>query len=109
MEERRRFPRYECAFEVRYSTLGNAAIESHTVSRNISRVGIRMPVSRIVKSGDTVKLDIDANDEKGRVSAMGKVVWTKNITRPSPLELDAGLEFTKIAPQDTERLLEKAY
>ena len=95
MEERRRFPRYECAFEIKYSTQGNAVIECHTVSKNISRVGIRLPLSRIVKHGDTLNLTIDSNDKKGHVSATGKVVWVKDIMRRAPLELDAGVEFTK--------------
>ena len=109
MDERRRFPRYECAFEVKYGTPGKAAIEGYTASKNISRIGIRIPVSRIVKHGDTLNLAIDTNDKKGRVSATGKVRWIKNITRPSLLELDAGVEFTKIAPQDAEGLLETVY
>lgn len=109
MEERRRFPRYECAFEVKYSTQGNAAVESHTVSKNVSRVGIRIPVSRIVKTGDTLKLDIDTNGKRGHVSAVGKVKWVNKISRPAPLELDAGVEFLKIEPQDAERLLETVY
>ena len=109
MEERRRFPRCECAFEVRYSTHGNAAIESHTVSKNVSRVGIRLPLSRIVRTGDLLNLGIDTNDKKGRVSAIGKVRWTNSISRPAPLELDAGVEFVKIEPQDAERLVETVY
>ena len=109
MEERRRFPRYDCAFEVKYSTQGNAEIEGHTVSNNISRGGIRVPISRIVKTGDTLKLDIDINHKRGRVLALGKVRWIRNIVRPSPLELDAGLELIHIAPQDAERLVETLY
>lgn len=109
MEDRRRFPRYDCAYEVRYSTQGNAEIESHTVSKNISRVGIRMPVTRIVKPGDRLKLDIDANDKRGRITIEAKVVWTKAIRRPAPLQLDAGLEFLKVKPNDAERLLQQVY
>ncbi len=108
MDERRRYTRYDCAFEVKYSTQGTAAIEGHTVSRNISRGGLRLPLSRIVKNGDTLKLEIDSNN-KGRVSAIGKVRWVKKIERPSPLELDAGVEFVNIEPQDAERLLETVY
>ena len=109
MEERRRFPRYEAAFEVKYSTKGTAGIEGYTVSKNISRVGLRLPVSRIVKHGDTLNLAIDANDKRGHVPAVGKVVWVKSIARRAPLELDAGVEFTKLNPQDAERLLETVY
>lgn len=109
MKERRRFPRYESSLEVKYSTKGSASIEGYTVSKNISRVGICMPVSRIVNVGDMLNLKIDPNDKKGPVDALGKVVWAKNIARPSHLELDAGLEFTRLDSADAERLLQGAY
>ncbi len=109
MEERRRFPRYECAFEVKYSTRGNATVESHTISKNVSRGGIRLPVSRIIRTGDLLNLDIDTNDKKLRVSAIGKVRWTNSIGRPAPLEFDAGVEFTKIDTRDAEKLVETVY
>ena len=109
MKERRRFPRYDSALEVKYSTKGKAAIESYTVSKNISRVGIRIPVSRIVKSGDSINLDIAPNDNKGPVSCVGKVVWTKETARPAILEVDAGIEFVKTNPAEIERLLETVY
>lgn len=109
MRERRRFPRYESVLEVRYSTKGIASIESHTVSQNISRVGIRIPVSRIIKKGDIINLDINPNDSKGPVSCVGKVVWTRKIERPAILEQDAGVEFMRLDPNEAERLLEAVY
>lgn len=109
MEERRKFPRYESAFEVKYSPRGDTETDNYTVSKNISKGGIRLPVSRVVKNGDTINLDIDISQKKGGVSAIGKVRWVKEIGRPSPLGLEAGLEFTKIDPRDVERLLKTVY
>jgi len=68
-----------------------------------------MPVSRIVKNGDIIDLDIKPPDNKAPVSAVGKVVWTRNITRPAFFELDAGVEFIKINSSDAERLLQSSY
>ena len=109
MKERRRFPRYDSSLEVKYTTKGKASLESYTVSKNISRIGICIPVSRIIKSGDVIKLDIDPNDNKCPVAVVGKVAWTKEAARPALLEVDAGVEFVKIDPAEVERLLKTAY
>ncbi|MFA5147041.1 MAG: PilZ domain-containing protein [Candidatus Omnitrophota bacterium] len=109
MKERRRFPRYDHAIEVRYSTPGIAAIEGYTVSKNISRVGLRMPITRIVKEGDVINLDIEPKHKEGPVSATGKVVWTRPINRLARLEMDAGVEFIKIDHSRANRLFESVY
>lgn len=104
MIERRRFPRYDRNFNVSYSTQGLAAIESLSSSKNISQCGIRMPISRIIKSGDLLRIEIDLKDKKPPVSIVGKVIWTRNFALQSPLKSDAGIEFARVAPADTERL-----
>lgn len=109
MNERRRFPRYEAALEVRYSTQGKASIESHTVTKNISRVGLCMPMTRIVKTGDLIDIAIKPTDSDNHIAAVGKVVWAKKIERLAPLELDAGVEFVKVDSNDVTRLLQTAY
>ena len=109
MRERRRYPRYDTALEVKYSTKGNASIESYTVSKNVSRIGLRLPLTRLIKEGDILDLDIKTDAKNAPVSALGKVVWTRTINRPAPLELDAGIEFVKINPIDAGRLVQPAY
>lgn len=109
MEERRRFPRYEAAYEVKYSTQGNAAIESHTVSKDVSRLGLRIPVSRIVKEGNVLTLDIKPYNSGDFVRITGRVVWTRRLTRPAVLESDAGIEFTRIDSALSEKLLQPVY
>ena len=104
MKERRRFPRHEASLEVRYATPGNVGIEGYTVTKDVSRVGTRLPITRIIRQGDILNLDIDPNDHKGNISALGRVVWTRPIERPAPLELDAGVEFIKINSSDADRL-----
>jgi len=108
MRERRRFPRFDSAFEVKYSTLGDAGIEGYTVSRNVSRSGLLIPVARYIRGGDILRLDINIGDKKDRVSVLGKVRWIKELKRLAPLQLDAGVEFTNIDPQDAARLVPAA-
>ena len=104
MRERRRYPRYDTALEVKYSTKGNASIENYTVSHNVSRTGIRLPLTRLIREGDLLDLWIKTNNEKGPVAALGTVAWTRPIKRPAPLEIDVGLEFIKINSNDACRL-----
>src|SRR3989338_2468746 len=105
MEERRMHQRYDSALEVKYSTPGSVGMEGYTISTNISRGGMRLPLSKFIRTGETIKLEIETNDRKAKVAAVGKVKWSKPISRPSPLQLDAGVEFIRIDSQDADRLL----
>lgn len=113
MEERRKFPRSECEFEVEYSPKADGIIFSRSISKNISRGGICLPVlSRLVRIDDTIRLDIYPKDIKRRpVAALGKVVWTKETSAVAGhllLDAEAGIEFTEINARDLERLLKEA-
>ena len=106
MEDKRRFPRFESAFEVEYYPQGNDSISSYTISKNVSRGGISFPaLSRFVKNGDIIKLEINTNDDKSRILAKGQVRWTRPLQRSAPLDSEVGIEFTKISPNDVERLV----
>gem|GEM_PF-3004092 len=94
---------------MRYCTRGIASIESTSTSLNISRKGIRLHLSRIIKIGDILELDIDPADKKGPVSAIGRVVWTSGSSDVSEFEQDAGIEFKRMDPSEVERLLQSAY
>ena len=103
MIERRQYPRYAKRLEVQYSTLGLASVESSSVTRNVSKAGLRLQLSRLIKKGDALKIKISPPDQSSSpITAMGKVVWTKE---SDSFEFDAGLRFTKIAPADAERLI----
>jgi len=112
MEERRRFPRYQHEFEVDYSPKGDGIIYSQTKSKNISQGGICIPVlSRLVRTGDSIKLDIYPYNRRNTVTAMGKVLWmreTSSIAGHLLLDAEAGIEFTRISPDDLEKLLQEA-
>ncbi len=113
MEERRQFPRHDCEFEIEYSPKADGIIYSRSISRNISRGGICIPVlSRLVSNQDTIKLDIYPRDIKKRpVSAVGKVVWTRETSAVAGhllLDSEAGIEFTEINSRDLEKLIKEA-
>ena len=103
MIEKRRYPRYDKKLELRYATLGLASVEASSVTKNVSKGGARLQVSRLIKKGDALKLEIMPSDRQSPpIAAMGRIVWTKE---GGGFEVDAGLRFTKISPSDAARLV----
>ena len=111
-EEKRRFQRYYHPFEVEYSPKGNGIIYSASISKNISKGGICLPVlSRLVRTGDPIKIDIyPDNDGKDPVSLHGEVMWTRETTsaaNPSSLDAEAGIRFVGSDESLIDKLLAK--
>jgi len=103
MKEKRKYPRYDQAFDVRYCTGGIASFESTSSTKNVSKTGVRLSISRLLKSGDTLRLMLfPPDDVNAPVQALGKVVWTREAGQ---FDLDAGVQFTKIAENDANRLV----
>lgn len=107
MENRRKFPRLDATFEIKYYPVTNYARYGYTISNNISRGGISMPaLSLIAKNGETIKMDINNNEDAGPISAVGRVRWNKTRAREALLDEDVGVEFIDIAPADIDRLMQ---
>jgi hypothetical protein len=82
-----------------------ASLVSHSVAKNISRGGVRLLISRLVKKGDTLKLKIFKDDPKKPVKAEGTVRWVAKNISPYDLIVDAGIQFTDIKPSEVDQLL----
>lgn len=115
MENRRRFHRHNCALEVEYYPKGNNIIYSQSVSKNISKGGICLPVlSRLVRTGDQITLDIYANgDKRSPIMLKGEVVWIKETSllshsNDSVLDAEAGIRFTDADDALVESLIQSA-
>ena len=87
MEERRKFPRFETSFQVKYYPLSESSRFGYTIANDISRGGISMPaLSTIAKDGEIIRMDINNRDGKGYVSATGKVKWSSPLKRKALLD-----------------------
>lgn len=107
MENRRKFPRLDATFEVKYYPVTNYTRYGYTISNNISRGGLCMPaLSLIAKNDETIKMDINNSDGKGPISAIGRVRWNRTRSREALLDEDVGVEFINIAPVDIDRLMQ---
>lgn len=105
MDERRRFPRYDCSFKVSYATNGIATIEGSTIAKDISRGGVRILVSRIVKKGHILRIKIFHPEKDEAVEVVGRVKWiNEGLATYSPL-IDAGVQFTRVKPDEVDQLL----
>ncbi|MFH1995511.1 MAG: PilZ domain-containing protein [Candidatus Omnitrophota bacterium] len=102
MVEQRRYPRYAVPFKIGYSSPGTNGALSPTVAVNVSRTGIRMPVSDNIKIRDRLHIEIDLLDKNRPVKAVGRVVWVRN---NGVTGLTAGIRITKLGFIDSSRLL----
>lgn len=94
MENRRRFPRFESTFQVKYCPEGIGDGCGYTIADDISEGGIKMPASSgIVNKGDVVKLYMKNDAWKKYVLAIGKVKWATALHRDAPLDEEIGIEF----------------
>ena len=105
MTERRRAPRYDCSFKVDYASRGIASIESQAKAEDISKFGIRLPLSKILNAGAVLNMHIYTEQDSNPVFATGRVKWTRADISHSPHTVEAGIEFTEIESGDIEKLL----
>jgi hypothetical protein len=106
MENRRRFPRFDSTFQIRYLPEGKNISSGYTISSDVSGGGLRMPASSgIINKGDILKLDMESTDGTGYIFATGKVKWLKILDKNAPLDEEVGIEFTDIHSADVDKLL----
>lgn len=106
MSEKRKFRRYDSALKVIYRSQGLASLEGESTAVDISRGGIRLSVSRIIRKGSILKLDIYPKDGKDPLSVSGTVKWTQLNTENPRFNIDAGIQFAKtIAPYEADWLV----
>lgn len=105
MIDRRKFPRYNCSYDVDYYTYGLLSSNGSGVAEDVSKGGMRISVSNALKRGDVLRINISPSKESPSISARGKVRWVQKAEDPSLLNLDAGIEFVSIEPDDIDKLL----
>jgi len=103
MSERRRYPRADLVFRVRYRSIDPAVAPSLSepdlqgaVGRDISLGGVSFRVSEDTVIGDTVHMAFYFDELPGEISAIGSVIriW------PEPGEKIVAVRFSVIDPDD---------
>jgi len=108
MEDRRKFFRFDCPVNLRYTSQRNKR-GWKTLTSNISRDGLAMSLDKKLQKEDMLKLEFDIPNDKKPVFATGMVVWVKENKKKRRKTYDAGIRFTNITGTDRGRILEHAY
>ena len=89
MKERRRYTRYHPDLQVRYVYVrGMVALEEDTNLKDLGINGMRLNLSSVIKRGDIFLVEMKL-PFVGTISAIAKVVWTKDTGKNS----EAGVMF----------------
>jgi len=105
--ERRRFPRLNLSVDIEYSVIGKKqSSRSEGVTKNISPGGICVIVYEKIDIGDTLSLVINLPGGERPIQTEGRVVWLGDfiLSDEKRSSWDAGVEFTGISEEDSQRL-----
>lgn len=106
-KDRRKFKRFDAYMSVKYQFEDQQKMQGISLSKDLSREGIKMNTDVDLKEGTVVDLEINIPDDPKPVHTSGKIMWS----RPSESEhgFDQGVRFLMMDPVDKFRVLDFAY
>jgi c-di-GMP-binding flagellar brake protein YcgR len=106
-KERRKFKRFDAYMSVKYQAAEQESMHGISLSKDLSREGIKMSTDSDLKEGMVLDLEINIPDDPKPVHTSGKIIWS----RPSEGEhsFDQGVRFLMMDPVDKFRVLDFAY
>ena len=107
-KERRKFKRFDAYMSVKYHSPDDTKVTGISLSRDLSRDGLKMNSNKDLKSGILLDVEIDIPDDPKPVHTTAKVMWS----RPSEDQnqgFDQGIRFLMMDPVDKFRVLDYAY
>ena len=93
---------------VKYQSQDDNQVQGVSLSRDLSREGIKVNSSAPLKQGAVIELEINIPDDPKPVQTSGRIMWS----RPSEGNnqgFDHGVRFTLMDPVDKFRVLDYAY
>ena len=107
-KERRKFKRFDAFMSVKYQVPEKTDLQGISLSKDLSREGLKMNSPVDLEEGALVDLEINIPDDPKPVQTSGKVMWS----RPAEGEnqgFDQGIRFLMMDPVDKFRVLDYAY
>ena len=107
-KERRKFKRFDAYMSVKFQVPGEEQGKGISLSKDLSREGLKINSNEDFKKGTLVDLEIAIPDDPKPVHTSGKVMWS----RPSEGQnqgYDQGVRFMMMDPVDKFRILDYAY
>lgn len=93
---------------VKYQSPEDNNIKGVSLSRDLSRDGLKMNSNHDLKTGTLLDLEIDIPDDPKPVRTTGKVMWS-HVSENTNQGFDQGVRFLMMDPVDKFRILDYAY
>lgn len=107
-KERRKFKRFDAYMSVKYQIPGQEILKGISLSKDLSREGLKINSQSSIKVGTPVELEINIPDDPKPVHTTGTVVWTRQ-SEGRNQGYDQGVRFVMMDPVDKFRVLDYAY
>ncbi len=107
-KERRKFKRFDAYMGVKYQSPEDNGVKGISLSKDLSRDGLKMNSNRDLKIGTLLDLEIDIPDDPKPVRTTGKVMWS-HVSENINQGFDQGVRFLMMDPVDKFRILDYAY
>ncbi|MBI3314283.1 MAG: PilZ domain-containing protein [Candidatus Omnitrophica bacterium] len=107
-KERRKFKRFDAYMSIKYQANDVPEAKGISLSKDLSREGIKINSNSSLKQGTTLDLEILIPDDPKPVHTSGKVMWSRP-SEGSNQGFDQGVRFMMMDPVDKFRVLDYAY
>lgn len=107
-KDKRKFKRFDAYMSIKYKIDGHQEVKGVSLSRDLSREGLKMNSDQDLKEGTQIDMEINIPDDPKPVQTSGKVMWS----HPSEEEKSSyehGIRFLAMDPVDKFRVLDYAY
>lgn len=106
--DKRKFKRFDAYMSVKYHLPGTETIKGISLSKDLSREGIKMNTNSDLQEGTVLDLEISIPDDPKPVHTSGKVMWS-HPSEGRNQGFDQGVRFMMMDPVDKFRVLDYAY
>ena len=107
-KEKRKFKRFDAYMSVKYQVPGQEETKGISLSKDLSREGLRINSNDNMKEGTVLDLEINIPDDPKPVHTSGKVMWS-HPSEGRNQGFDQGVRFVMMDPVDKFRVLDYAY
>ena len=110
LEERRRYVRLDTRLRINYRVLPQSPRMENSETLDVSGGGIRIFLTEPLKAGTLLELEIFFPEQATPVRCQGRIVWVEEFaiyqgTREERKDMEAGVEFSDITPQDRDHII----
>jgi len=107
-KERRKFKRFDTFLSVKNKGQDTATCRGISLSRDLSREGMKLTLGDMLEKGAIFDLEIDIPDDPKPVHTTAEVVWIKP-ANGDERSYEVGVRFLMMDPVDKFRVLDYAY